>query len=194
MEEDVRRKIGMYKKWKGDIRQESEVKNGRKTLRKPMSEGGFGIVSLPESLTNRDQLIDILTTIIFTAGPQHSALAWIQYQYMAFIPNMSGALYQDIPTEKGKFADENSLTSFLPGVQPSLTQIQFMSLVGTKRDPKAFTDIVKNSFQDTKAIRVLKSLQNRLEIVERRIERRNKRRKVCYSGFLPSRMANSVSG
>ena len=113
---------------------------------------------------------------------------------MAFIPNMSGAIYQPTPTAKGQFVDENSLTSFLPGVKPSLTQIQYMVLVGTKRDPKAFTDFGKNSFQDPKAIRVLKSLQNRLEIVERRIERRNKRRKVCYSGFLPSRMANSVSG
>ena len=113
---------------------------------------------------------------------------------MAFIPNMPGALYQPIPTAKGKFADENSLTSFLPGVKPSLTQVQFISLVGTKRDPKAFTDFGENSFQDPRTIRVLTSLQNRLEVVERRIEQRNKRRKECYSGFLPSRMANSVSG
>ncbi|MEO0840504.1 MAG: lipoxygenase family protein [Cyanobacteria bacterium J06643_5] len=194
LEDYVSRYIGIYYKSNRDIRQDSELQNWLQTLRKPIREGGFGVVSLPESLTNRDQLIDILTTIIFTAGPQHSALAWIQYQYMAFIPNMSGAIYQQIPTAKGQFADENSLTSFLPGVKPSLTQIQFMSLVGTKRDPKAFTDFGKNSFQDPRAIRVLKGLQRRLEVVERQIERRNKRRNECYSGFLPSRLANSVSG
>lgn len=194
LEDYVSRYIGIYYKSNRDISQDFELQNWFQALRKPVSEGGFGIVSLPASLTNRDQLIDILTQMIFTAGPQHSAIAWIQYQYMAFIPNMPGALYQPVPTTKGKFADENSLTSFLPGVKPTLTQVQFISLVGTKRDPKAFADFGTNSFQDPKAIRVLTGLQNRLEIVERRIERRNKRRKECYPGFLPSRMANSVSG
>jgi arachidonate 15-lipoxygenase len=145
-------------------------------------------------LTNRDQLIDILTQMIFTAGPQHSAIAWIQYQYMAFIPNMPGALYQPIPTTKGKFTNENSLTSFLPGVKPSLTQVQFISLVGTKRDPKAFTNFGTNSFQDPKAIEVLKDFQDRLESIEKRIEMLNQRRQECYPAFLPSRMSNSVSG
>jgi arachidonate 15-lipoxygenase len=145
-------------------------------------------------LTNRDQLIDILTIIIFTAGPQHSAIAWIQYQYMAFIPNMPGAIYQPIPTTKGKYPTENSLTSFLPGVKPSLAQVQFMSLVGTKRDPKAFTNFGTNSFQDPRAIRVLKDFQDRLESIEKRIEMLNQRRQECYPAFLPSRMSNSVSG
>ncbi len=194
LEDYVSRYIEIYYKSNRDTREDSELQNWLQTLRKPVSDGGFGIVSLPANLTNRDQLIDILTQIIFTGGPQHSAIAWIQYQYMAFIPNMPGALYDSIPTTKGKFPSENSLTSFLPGIEPSLTQVQYISLVGTKRDPKAFTDFGTNSFQDPRAIRVLRGLQHRLEVIERRIEQRNKRRKVCYSGFLPSRMANSVSG
>ncbi len=194
LENYVSRYIGIYYKSNRDIREDSELQNWLQTLRKPVNDGGFGIVSLPASLTNRDQLIDILTQIIFTAGPQHSAIAWIQYQYMAFIPNMPAALYQAIPTTKGKFSSENSLASFLPGIKPTLVQIQFISRVGTKIDPKAFTDFGTNSFQDPRAIRVLRGLQHHLEVVERRIEQRNKRRKVCYPGFLPSRMANSVSG
>lgn len=194
LEDYVSKYIGIYYKSNRDIREDFELQNWLQVLRKPEREGGFGIVSLPTSLTNRDQLIDILTIIIFTAGPQHSAIAWLQYQYMAFIPNMPGAIYQPIPTTKGKFANENSLTSFLPGVKPSLTQVQYMSLVGTKRDPKAFTDFGTNSFQDPQAIRVLKDLQNRLESIENQIEIRNQRRKECYPAFLPSRMSNSVSG
>lgn len=194
LEDYVNRYIGIYYKSDQDIRQDFELQNWFKTLRKPVNEGGLGIVSLPERLTNRDQLIDILKIIIFTAGPQHSAIAWIQYQYMAFYPNMPGALFEPVPTTKGKFANEDSLTNFLPDAKLSLSRIQFITLVGTKSDPKAFTDFGKNSFQDPRAIKVLKGLQNRLEVIERRIEQRNKRRKVCYPGFLPSRMANSVSG
>ena len=193
LEEYVSRYIGIYYKSNRDIRQDSELQNWLQTLRKPISEGGFGVSSLPERLTNRDQLIDLLTQLIFTAAAQHSAIALLQYQYMAFIPNMPAAIYQPIPTTKGTFVDEKSLTSFLPDINASLFQIQFMSRLGTKSDPKAFTNFGKNSFQDPRAIRVLRGLQNRLEVVERRIERRNKRRKECYPVFLPSRIPNSTS-
>ncbi|MGB3650893.1 MAG: lipoxygenase family protein [Rivularia sp. (in: cyanobacteria)] len=193
LEDYVSRYIGIYYKSNQDVHQDFELQNWLQTLRKPVNEGGFGIVSLPERLTNRDQLIDILKIIIFTASPQHSAIALVQYQYMAFIPNMPGALYQPIPTAKGKFASENSLIAFLPETKLALAQIQLIANVSAKLDPKAFTDFGKNSFQDPRAINVLRGLQNRLEVVERRIEARNKRREECYPVFLPSKIPNSTS-
>ncbi|MBG1270436.1 lipoxygenase family protein [Nostoc sp. WHI] len=194
LEEYVSQYVGIYYKSNRDIREDFELQNWIQALQRPISEQGFGVVSLPRHLTNRDQLIDILTQIIFTAGPQHSAIAWIQYQYMAFIPNMPGAIYQPIPTIKGIIRDENSLTSFLPGVEATFTQANLMAGIGTKLDPKAFTDFGVNSFQDMRAIGVLRGLQDRLKGLEKLIEQRNKRRKECYPGFLPSRMANSTSG
>ncbi len=67
-------------------------------------------------------------------------------------------------------------------------------MIGTKQDPKPFTDFGVNSFQDFRAIGVLKRLQDRLQGLEKLIEQRNQHRKECYLGFLPSRMANSTSG
>ena len=194
LEQYVSQYIGIYYRSNRDVRADFELQNWLQALRTAVSDGGFGVVSLPERLTNRDQLIDLITQIIFTAGPQHSAIAWIQYQYMAFIPNMPGAIYQPIPTEKGMFGDENSLTNFLPDVTLTFAQINPIASVGTKYDPKAFTDFGVNSFQDPRAIAVLKNFQRRLDLVEKRISQRNKRRKECYPGFLPSRMANSTSG
>ncbi|MDJ0775534.1 MAG: hypothetical protein QNJ49_19250 [Mastigocoleus sp. MO_167.B18] len=92
------------------------------------------------------------------------------------------------------FGNEDSLTSFLPDVTRTFAQLNPIASVGTKYDPKAFTDFGANSFQDPRAIKVLTNFQRRLELVEKRILRRNKRRKECYPGFLPSRMANSTSG
>jgi arachidonate 15-lipoxygenase len=193
LEDYVSRYVGIYYRSNRDVREDFELQNWLQALRTPISDGGFGIVSLPPRLTNRDQLIDLLTQIIFTAGPQHSAIAWIQYQYMSFIPNMPGAIYRNIPTVKGMVTD-SSLTSFLPGVEPTFAQVNLMVGIGTKRDPKAFTDFGVNSFQDPRAIDVLIGLQERLEVVEKQIEKRNKLRLECYPGFLPSRMANSTSG
>ncbi|MEA5582426.1 lipoxygenase family protein [Nodularia harveyana UHCC-0300] len=194
IEDYVSQYIGIYYRSNRDVREDFELQNWVQTLRKPVSEQGFGVVSLPPQLTNRDQLIDILTQIIFTAGPQHSAIAWVQYQYMSFVPNMPGAIYQPIPTIKGMIQDENSLISFLPGVEPTFAQVNVMSVIGTKQDPKAFADFGVNSFQDFRAINVLRSFQTRLKVLETIIEQRNKRRPECYPGFLPSRMANSTSG
>ncbi len=194
LEEYVSEYVGIYYKSNRDIREDFELQNWIQALQRPISEKGFGVASLPPRLINRDQLIDILTQIIFTAGPQHSAIAWIQYQYMAFIPNMPGAIYQPIPTIKGVIRDENSLTSFLPGVEATFAQVNVMAVIGTKQDPKAFTDFGVNSFQDFRAIGVLRGLQDRLKGLEKLIEQRNQRRKECYPGFLPSRMANSTSG
>ncbi|MEH2419712.1 MAG: lipoxygenase family protein [Nostoc sp.] len=194
LEEYVSQYVGIYYKSNRDIREDFELQNWIQALQRPISEKGFGVASLPPRLTNRDQLIDLLTQIIFTAGPQHSAIAWIQYQYMAFIPNMPGAIYQVIPTIKGIIRDENSLTSFLPGVEATFAQVNVMAVIGTKQDPKAFTDFGVNSFQDFRAIDVLRRLKDRLKGLEKLIEQRNQHRKECYPGFLPSRMANSTSG
>ncbi len=194
LEDYVSEYIGIYYRTNRDVREDFELQNWLRVLRTAVTDGGFGLVSLPKQLTNRDQLIDLLTQIIFIAGPQHSAIAWTQYQYMAFIPNMPGAIYQPIPAEKGMFSDENSLTDFLPDVTRTFAQLNPIASVGTKYDPKAFTDFGVNSFQDPRAIDVLTKFQRRLEVVEQRISQRNKRRKVCYPGFLPSRMANSTSG
>ncbi|MHC5721757.1 MAG: hypothetical protein ACYTX0_59510, partial [Nostoc sp.] len=86
--------------------------------------------------------------------------------------------------------DENSLTSFLPGVEATFAQVNVMAVIGTKQDPKAFTDFGVNGFQDFRAIGVLRGLQDRLKGLEKLIEQRNQRRKECYPGFLPSCMAN----
>jgi arachidonate 15-lipoxygenase len=193
LEDYVSQYVGIYYKSNRDVREDFELQNWIQTLQRPISEQGFGVVSLPQRLNNRNQLIDLLTQIIFTAGPQHSAIGWIQYQYMAFIPNMPGSIYQPIPTNKGIIQEEN-LTSFLPPVQQTFAQTNLMAAIGTKQDPKAFTDFGVNSFQDPQAIDVLKNLQNRLQDLENIIEQRNQRREICYPAFLPSRMANSTSG
>ncbi|MEH2381682.1 MAG: hypothetical protein V7K27_22800 [Nostoc sp.] len=50
-----------------------------------------------------------------------------------------------------------------------------------------------HSFQDFRAIGVLRGLQDRLKGLEKLIEQRNQRRKECYPGFLLSRIFYSLS-
>ena len=82
----------------------------------------------------------------------------------------------------------------MPGTEATLGQLSFLSVIGTKLDPKPFTDFGVNQFQDPRAIEVLERWRRRLEQVETRINRDNDNREICYPAFLPSRMANSTSG
>ncbi|MBC6477146.1 MAG: hypothetical protein GDA56_04500 [Hormoscilla sp. GM7CHS1pb] len=90
-----------YYKTRGDVRQDVELQNWLQALRTPISDSGLGVVSLPERLTNRNQLINQLAQIIFTVGPQHSAITCLQDDYSTFVPNMPGPIYQPLPNVKG---------------------------------------------------------------------------------------------
>ncbi len=184
--------VRIYYKTSIDVHQDVELQNWLQALRTPISDGGLGVVFLPERLTNRNQLVDLLAQIIFTAGPQHLAIAWLQDDYSTFVPNMPGSIYQPLPNVKGTVS-EADISGFLPDTELTLVQLQFLTAVGVKLDPNAFTNFGDRSFQDPRAIRVLKMFQHRLEKIEEVIGRHNQRRGECYPGFLPSPMANSTS-
>jgi arachidonate 15-lipoxygenase len=62
------------------------------------SNGGK-VKGMPTSFASVEELIEIVTTIIFICGPQHSAVNFAQYEYMAFVANMPLAAYCDVPKQ-----------------------------------------------------------------------------------------------
>ena len=62
---------------------------------------------LPESFHNLDILIEVLTTVIFTASARNAALTSGMMDYYSFIPNMPAMLLAPPPSQKGqtKMAD-----------------------------------------------------------------------------------------
>lgn len=62
------------------------------------SNGGK-VKGMPKNFTTVEDLIEIVTTIIFICGPQHSAVNFAQYEYMAFAANMPFAAYRDNPEQ-----------------------------------------------------------------------------------------------
>jgi arachidonate 15-lipoxygenase len=74
---------------------------------------GGKVKGMSSRIGNVNQLIEIVTTIIFICGPQHSAINFAQYEYMAFAANMPLAAYQN-PTEttelEGEIVAQNTAT------------------------------------------------------------------------------------
>jgi arachidonate 15-lipoxygenase len=93
---------------------------------------GGKVKGMPSRITNVAELIGIITTVIFTCGPQHSAVNFAQYEYMTFVPNMPLAAYQDIPDESLKVADsmtDKKILDLLPPYKRSAEQLEILDLL-----------------------------------------------------------------
>ena len=79
-----------------DITGDTELQAWASELSDQTNNGGK-VKGMPASFTTVKELIEIVTTIIFICGPQHSAVNYAQYEYMTFAANMPLAAYRDIP-------------------------------------------------------------------------------------------------
>ncbi|XP_016328325.1 arachidonate 5-lipoxygenase-like [Sinocyclocheilus anshuiensis] len=56
----------------------------------------------PNSLKTREQLVEYLTVVIFTASAQHAAVNFGQFDWFAWIPNSPSTMRKPPPTQKGQ--------------------------------------------------------------------------------------------
>jgi arachidonate 15-lipoxygenase len=165
---------------------------------------GGNVNGMPAKIESIEQLIKLATTIIFTCGPQHSAVNFSQYEYMGFVPNMPLAAYQDIPDPREK-VDEQKILNLLPPYKRSADQLQTLFVLSAyKYDrlghyDRAFAQLYNKLPKDifdgeNKAVlEMMNEFQQDLNIAEQRIDERNQKRSVPYPYLKPSAILNSIS-
>lgn len=157
------------------------------------AEGGR-VKGMPSVLETVEQLIEVVTNVIFTCGPQHAAINFSQFDYMAYIPNMPQAAYANI-TSKGLIPDERALMTFLPPKEQAEAQIKIVTFLSFYRhDRLGYYDEVFNlTFRNTPVKMMVQRFQQELNEIEQRIEIRNHQRFVPYPYLKPSLVPNSFS-
>lgn len=147
---------------------------------------------LPPAVERR-ALAGLLTNVIFTSGPYHSAMNYRQAEYATHIPNAPMALYSPMPAIRG-VADESYLLDMLPPQAASLGQIEIVTLLTSYQHDRLGHYEHDDQLHDPPELHELVvRLQERLISAEERIHQRNRARAVPYFGLLPSRIANSAS-
>lgn len=173
---------------------------------------GGKVKGMPSSIQSVHELIEIVTTIIFICGPQHSAVNYAQYEYMAFAPNMPLAAYRDIPhptTEKPITEEkitEEQILRLLPPSKRTADQLQTLFTLSAYRYDrlgyyeKAFKDLYHQKLEDvfgdgdnTAIIDMVRQFQQNLNMAEQEIDAHNKKRVVPYLYLKPSLIINSIS-
>ncbi|WP_392535044.1 lipoxygenase family protein [Nostoc sp. C117] len=179
--------LEIYYKTPEDLTADFELQAWAQEL---VSESGGRVKGVPDRINQLQQLVDIATAVIFTCGPQHSAVNYPQYEYMTFMPNMPLAAYKQM-TAEGTIADHKSLLSFLPPSKQTADQLSVLFILSAYRyDRLGYYD---DQLTDPEAQDILVKFQQDLNEAERKIELNNKSRLIDYNYLKPRLVTNSIS-
>lgn len=150
----------------------------------PTSEAGQA-----GKITTLRQLIDIVTQVIFTCGPQHAAVNFSQFDYVGYVPNAPLSLY-------GRPDTPATANDLLPNAEAELGQLELtFALSGVHYGQLGSSDLI--NFTDRGDRQVLEQFQAELREIESKIKTRNQQRfsdyGVAYPYLLPTQIPNSIN-
>lgn len=178
--------LQLYYKTSQDLSDDDELQNWAREL---VAQDGGRVKGMPASIDKLEQLIQIISVVIFTCAPLHSALNFAQYEYMAFVPNMPYAAYHPIPDKKG--VDLPTIMKILPPFKQAADQVMWTDILTSFHyDKLGFYD---EEFADPLAREIVVQFQQNLHEIERQIDIRNQTRPIPYNFLKPSQIINSIN-
>ncbi|MEH2211520.1 lipoxygenase family protein [Nostoc sp.] len=178
--------LQLYYKTSQDISDDYELQNWAREL---VAQDGGRVKGMPAKIETLEQLIEIISVVVFTCAPLHSALNFSQYEYMAFVPNMPYAAYHPIPETKG--VDLETIMKILPPFKQAADQVMWTEILTSYHyDKLGFYD---EEFADPLAQEIVVQFQQNLHEIERQIDIRNQTRPIPYNYFKPSQIINSIN-
>ena len=147
-------------------------------------EDAAHVAGFPTSIDDRATLADVLTRLMFLAGPQHAAVNYPQARSMLVVPNMPGAAWAKEP---------QTLMDMLPGDAPAHSQVEAIWLLTCYQYGRLGD--YGDALSDAVVQQPLRALQKELDAIERAVDQRNAtvRSTYPYTYLKPSRIPNSTN-
>ncbi len=182
-----------------DIAEDYELKAFIDAVGKGPPHGG-GIPGFPtfQSLDNRDKLTELITEIMFRAGPQHAAVNNGQFDTYGEIANAPGMLYGELPDAldpKNPVFNDGKFWESLPKPEQAIAQMGMVWVLSlpTRRNLMAMGQFPSLdpcvSFELTEAI---SALRQRLQEISYNIKKRNTGLVVPYGYLDPMNVSLST--
>ncbi len=165
--------------WLGELRDPA-----RGALRDPAPGG---------RLDSRTALIELLTQVVFTAGPGHASQHYSSNHFYRFAPAFPGAAYVP-PSWSGGRLSEARFQNLLPPISTAARQWTYNTFTNYRYD--RFGDYGRYALgRRPEAREPIRALQADLEKIEATIASENAggRRVYPYEFLLPSRVPNSIN-
>lgn len=196
--------LRLYYRSDADVREDAELQGWIHELTAPQYCGFKGLGGLtpsgdparPWRIESLDYLIEMVSLILYTAGPQHASVNYAQYPLMSYVPGVGGSLYQPMPTRSLTLHDEQDILAWYPPLDVALYGASFEYLLtGVQYD--TFGHYEHNPrdpyFKDPRVAPLVADLQAELSRIETTIRQRNDQRPWPYPYQLPSHIPNSIS-
>ncbi|KAK7096851.1 polyunsaturated fatty acid 5-lipoxygenase-like isoform X2 [Littorina saxatilis] len=191
----VKSYVDLYYDTADKLTKDGEVQAWAAELAKPRDndKGGCGLLGIPGNgdLTTNDQLVMILTTIIYTCSVSHASTNFPQYEEYGFPPNYPGFLRGQPPRDKS-VKTEQDIIKALPD-RPTTLDIMVVTKILSQRGTKSLGDFEVQYIFEEKAREMVDEFRRDLSKISRKIKERNERRQVPYTYLDPDIVPNSIS-
>jgi arachidonate 15-lipoxygenase len=188
-----------------DVRDDNELQGFVMELTDPRYCGLQGLGGLtatgdaarPWRLESLDYLVEMVSLILYTAGPQHASVNYAQFPLMSYTPSVSGTIYAPPPARSTKVDTVHDCLKWYAPLDVALYTFLFEFLLSSVQFD-TFGHYEHNSrvdpyFQDPRVGPLVADLQAELAVIETEIRKRNQVRPMPYPFQLPSQIPNSIS-
>jgi arachidonate 15-lipoxygenase len=141
------------------------------------------------TIADRTDLAEILTMVIWTAGPQHAAVNFTQEEHLSYLPANPIAGFTEEP--RGRDHELEDWLANLPPLDVAVQQLCLMRFLSVIRETKLGD--YEDDFKHTPVADGLHGFQQNLSAAEDEIVGRNRRRPHTYDYLRPSLVPNSTN-
>jgi arachidonate 15-lipoxygenase len=178
-----------YYRSDAEVREDHELQAWAAEVASP--EGGairdFG--ASPGTIADRTDLAEILTMVIWTAGPQHAAVNFTQEEHLTYLPANPIAGFTEEP--RGRDHKLEDWLANLPPLDVAVQQLCVERFLGVIHETKLGDH--EDDFKQTPVADGLHGFRQDLSASEDEIIGRNRRRPHTYEYLRPSLVPNSTN-
>ncbi|XP_068111325.1 polyunsaturated fatty acid 5-lipoxygenase-like [Hyperolius riggenbachi] len=147
----------------------------------------------PKTLKTKEELVEYLTLIMFTASAQHAAVNFGQYDWYSWVPNTPCTMRCPPPTQKGEVTIKYIMES-LPDRGRSCWHLGAIRALSQFQDNELFLGMYPDEYFVEKPVKeAMAKFRKNLEDITSFIQERNKNKKLPYYYLSPDRIPNSVA-
>lgn len=150
----------------------------------------------PVRIESFDYLCEMISQLIYTAGPQHASVNYAQYTMMSYMPAVAGTIYAPPPPRAMVLKSVDDCLPWYPALDVALytfsfeyllTEVQYDTFGHYDPDPRV------PYFQDPRVWPLNEGFKEALAVAEIQIRKRNMSRPMEYALQIPSLIPNSIS-
>ncbi|KAM4592168.1 polyunsaturated fatty acid 5-lipoxygenase [Odontesthes bonariensis] len=153
----------------------------------------FDHCEFPKSLKLREELIEYLTVVVFTASAQHAAVNFGQYDWYSWIPNAPSTMRRPPPQKKG-LVNVDLIMESLPDRGRSSWHLGAVWALSQYQESELFLGMYPDEHFIEKPVKeAMQKFRKQLAEISSSIRRRNEEKKLPYYYMSPNKIPNSVA-